>query len=109
MENTTYNIYFSRNGHPDVEGIKVAELGVPPQGCFWGGNYIQGPDWPEMVWSEDGNGYAYRADLDEEPTEEENTEWDRIMEEARYNDLSDDAEALSSAGFGTEEDYGYYG
>lgn len=24
-------------------------------------------------------------------------------------DLSDDAEALASAGFGTDEDYGYYG
>ena len=81
MEFTTYNLYFSRNGQPD----KVAELGVPPQGCWWGGNFIQGPDWPEMVWSEDGNGYAFRADLDEEPTEEENTEWDQVMEEARYD------------------------
>lgn len=25
------------------------------------------------------------------------------------HDLSDDAEALASAGFGTDEDYGYYG
>lgn len=25
------------------------------------------------------------------------------------NDLSDDAEALASAGWGTDEDYGYYG
>jgi Zn-finger nucleic acid-binding protein len=25
------------------------------------------------------------------------------------NDLSDDAEALASAGMGTDEDYGYYG
>lgn len=25
------------------------------------------------------------------------------------NDYSDDAEALASAGFGTDEDYGYYG
>ena len=105
MEFTTYNLYFSRNG----ETTKVAELDIPPQGCWWSGTFIQGPDWPEMVWSEDGNGYAFRADLDEEPTEEENTEWDHIMEEARYNDLYDDAEALASAGFGTDEDYGYYG
>ena len=26
-----------------------------------------------------------------------------------YNDLYDDGEALASAGFGTDEDYGYYG
>lgn len=25
------------------------------------------------------------------------------------NDMSDDADALASAGFGTDEDYGYYG
>jgi hypothetical protein len=25
------------------------------------------------------------------------------------DDMSDDAEALASAGFGTDEDYGYYG
>ena len=26
-----------------------------------------------------------------------------------YDDLYDDGEALASAGFGTDEDYGYYG
>ena len=76
MEFTTYNLYFSRNGQPDL----VAELGVPPQGCWWGGVFIQGPDWPEMVRSEVGEGYAYRADLDVELTK-----WDRAMEEARYD------------------------
>lgn len=30
-------------------------------------------------------------------------------EDRYYNDLSDDAEALASAGMGTDEDYGYYG
>lgn len=30
-------------------------------------------------------------------------------EPAGSYDLSDDAEALASAGFGTDEDYGYYG
>jgi len=74
MEYTTYNIYASRNGQPD----KVAELDVPSQGCWWGDVFIQGPDWPEMVRSEVGEGYAYRADLDVELTEEDNTEWDRI-------------------------------
>lgn len=29
--------------------------------------------------------------------------------EPRCNDLSDDAEALASAGYGTDEDYGCYG
>lgn len=29
--------------------------------------------------------------------------------EPRCNDMSDDAEALASAGFGTDEDYGCYG
>jgi len=101
MEFTTYNLYFSRNGQP----VLVAELGVPPQGCWWGDNFIQGPDWPEMVWSEDGDGYAYRADLDVPATEEEDTEWDRIMEEARYDDYSDDAEVFASIGWGTDEDY----
>ena len=106
MEYTTYNIYVSRNG---LYLYKVAELNVPPEGCWWSGTFIQGPDWPEKVQHEDGNGYAFRADLDEEPSEEQNTEWDHIMEEARYDDLYDDAEALASAGFGTDEDYGYYG
>lgn len=30
-------------------------------------------------------------------------------EPAGSHDLSDDAEALASAGYGTDEDYGYYG
>lgn len=62
MEFTTYNIYFSHNGEPYL----AAELDIPPQGCWWWDTFIQGPDWPEIVWSEDGNGYAYRADLDED-------------------------------------------
>ena len=30
-------------------------------------------------------------------------------EEYDYDDSTDDGEALASAGFGTDEDYGYYG
>jgi hypothetical protein len=40
-------------------------------------------------------GYAEMFDEDGEP--------------AGSHDLSDDADALASAGFGTDEDYGYYG
>ena len=35
--------------------------------------------------------------------------WILNPEEYSVNDYSDDAEALASAGFGTNEDYGYYG
>ena len=35
---------------------------------------------------------------------------DRMERESRWmDDLSDDGDALASAGFGTDEDYGYYG
>lgn len=36
-------------------------------------------------------------------------EWEQDGEPEGSHDLSDDAEALASAGFGTDEDYGYYG
>lgn len=96
MEFTTYNIYVSRNG---LYLYKVAELNVPPEGCWWSGTFIQGPDWPEMVQHEDGSGYAYRADLDEEPSEEDYYDGYDASEE----------EAFTSIGWGTDEDYGYYG
>lgn len=41
--------------------------------------------------------------------EERKLEGDMDGEPAGSYDLSDDAEALASAGFGTDEDYGYYG
>lgn len=36
-------------------------------------------------------------------------EWEQDGEPEGSYDLSDDAEALASAGWGTDEDYGYYG
>lgn len=47
-------------------------------------------------------------DYDSWADEEADTEWDRIREEIKYNDLYDDGQALASAGWGTDEDYGYY-
>ena len=34
---------------------------------------------------------------------------EEYWESRRLDDLSDDAEALASIGWGTDEDYGYYG
>lgn len=44
-----------------------------------------------------------------ECTDEFGAEMERDGEPEGSHDLSDDAEALASAGFGTDEDYGYYG
>ena len=51
---------------------------------------------------------AQRYDVPLETVEEILDEM--IQNEADYDDSADaDAEALASAGFGTDEDYGYYG
>jgi hypothetical protein len=93
---TTYNIYTRTE---DGASHKVAELGVPPQGCWWAGNFVQGPEWPEIVFSrkDPEEAFIIRADIDEDVSEEADTEWDRIMEEAKYEDLYND---LTSAGWG---------
>lgn len=51
-------------------------------------------------------------ELDEQFGDHDDVEWEGDGEDGYpYNchDLSDDGEALASAGFGTDEDYGYYG
>lgn len=54
---------------------------------------------------------AHDYQLDERDEEDENDtaareEWE---DDRTTFDMSDDAEALASAGWGTDEDYGYYG
>lgn len=52
--------------------------------------------------------YLYGLRCNEMPDEDYYRNEDQ--EETHYvDDYSDDAEALASAGFGTDEDYGYYG
>jgi hypothetical protein len=61
----------------------------------------------------DGSGYCSDlCDLSaraEERFDRENDEMYDDGEPQGSYDLSDDADALASAGFGTDEDYGYYG
>lgn len=56
--------------------------------------------------------HAIATDLNEIYDAEREQAWDEQdadCEPCGSHDLSDDAEALASAGFGTDEDYGYYG
>ena len=52
-----------------------------------------------------GKGFVPAPDVDSG----DNGDEDEDGEPMGSFDLSDDAEALASAGFGTDEDYGYYG
>lgn len=61
----------------------------------------------EEAWdAQDNDGCWGGDDVSECEHDEPDAEDDG---EPRCNDLSDDAEALASAGFGTDEDYGCYG
>jgi len=44
-----------------------------------------------------------------EASYQEDESWDANEEPVGSYNLSDDGDALASAGFGTDEDYGYYG
>lgn len=66
--------------------------------CRWCGEYEVG---------QFGGGSADFCSV--ECTDEFGAEMEQDGEPEGSHDLSDDAEALASAGFGTDEDYGYYG
>jgi hypothetical protein len=54
--------------------------------------------------------HAIAAELNEIYDAEREQAWaEQDDEPCGSHDLSDDAEALASAGFGADEDYGYYG
>ena len=64
------------------------------------------PGGTEYYCSATCEGIAHAEDMAMRITPDE---WDTDGEPAGSYDLSDDAEALASAGFGTDEDYGYFG
>ena len=65
------------------------------------------PGGTEYYCSSTCNGIAFAEAA--EMTEEFRAEYCGDGEPEGSYDLSDDAEALASAGFGTDEDYGYFG
>ena len=63
----------------------------------------------ENIAQEEGEEFTSEYDRDEYGIEEDR-DWAEDREQYGYtNDLSDDGDALASAGFGTDEDYGYFG
>ena len=55
--------------------------------------------------------YDYREEIDLDPWADAMDGWgDEDVEwEDSYSDVEADADTLASAGYGTDEDYGYYG
>jgi hypothetical protein len=91
----------AKNMHFLVTGVDIRE-GV----AYLDGDFVSEP-YGDVVASV-GNciiGSEWQEVSDEDEDEDDDYDY-----ESRYiNDYSDDAEALASAGWGTDEDYGFYG
>jgi len=78
MTHVWYNMYFPKSGF----NKPAAEIGIPPEGAFLWDTFVEGPDFPDVVWGRDDSSYAIRKDLDPELTDEEleyrNAQWDEI-------------------------------
>ena len=87
---------------PKDERCHVCDLRIAAdENDYWNGFTVNGVTWCNDCSDKDCN--AKRIEMIEGGYDFENH-----VDGGRY-DLSDDAEALASAGWGTDEDYGYYG
>lgn len=87
MKHVWYNIYYPASA---AHG-PAATIGIPPQGAFLWDTFVEGPDYPGIVYDKDCFSYAVRKDLDQELTDEEimeqNTQWDDIWIRVKHGHI----------------------